>query len=51
MNVAGHAAPKIAAVLGITTAVGPDAHAEWRANRVACQHAAVAAVARLVDQR
>lgn len=36
-----------AAVLGITNHVGPDAHAEWRANRVAAQSAAAAAVARL----
>ncbi len=40
-----------AAVLGITNRVGPGAHAEWRANRDACQRAAVAAVARLVGGR
>jgi purine-nucleoside phosphorylase len=37
------------AVLGITNRVGPGAHAEWRANRDACQAAAVAAVARLLS--
>jgi purine-nucleoside phosphorylase len=32
-----------AAVLGITNAVGPNAHAEWKANRAAAQAAAVIA--------
>ncbi|MFN7142531.1 MAG: phosphorylase, partial [Myxococcota bacterium] len=40
-----------AAVLGITNRVGPTAHAEWKANRDACQRAAVGAVARLVSGR
>ncbi|MES2638990.1 MAG: hypothetical protein V4850_05890 [Myxococcota bacterium] len=40
-----------AAVFGITNVVGPSAHAEWRANREACQGAAAAAVARLVAGR
>lgn len=40
-----------AAVLGITNVVGPSAHAEWRANREACQAAAAGAVARLVAGR
>lgn len=35
------------AVLAITNEVGPDAHAQWRANRVAAQAAAVRAVAAL----
>lgn len=39
------------AVLGVTNRVGPAAHAEWKANRDACQRAAVAAVARLVASR
>ena len=39
------------AVFGVTNRVGPDAHAEWRANRVACQAAAVAAVARMLAER
>jgi purine-nucleoside phosphorylase len=39
------------AVLGITNRVGPDAHAEWKAHRVAAQAAAVGAVARLLAGR
>lgn len=34
------------AVLGITNVVGPDAHAQWKANRAAAQAAAVRAVVR-----
>jgi purine-nucleoside phosphorylase len=40
-----------AVVLGITNVVGPSAHAEWLANREACQDAAAGAVARLVGGR
>jgi purine-nucleoside phosphorylase len=40
-----------AAVLGITNVVGPAAHAEWLANREACQDGAAAAVAQLVRGR
>jgi len=44
---ADHGVPFVA-VLGITNRVGPDAHAEWLRNRVACQDAARAG-ARAVD--
>lgn len=37
-----------ACVLGLTNAVGPDAHAQWRANRGACEAAARRAVAAFV---
>ncbi|MFZ5480764.1 MAG: hypothetical protein ACOZNI_28650 [Myxococcota bacterium] len=33
-------------VLGVTNAVGPDAHAQWRANRARMQEAAVLAAER-----
>ncbi len=39
------------AVFGVTNRVGPGAHEEWRANRGVCQHAAAAAVARLLAGR
>jgi len=40
---AEHGVP-FAAVLGVTNAVGPDAHAEWRAHRAAVEAALVATV-------
>lgn len=39
-----------AAVFGIANRVGPEAHAEWLANRSQSEHAARACVARLVRQ-
>lgn len=39
------------AALGIANEVGPDAHAQWRANRAAVEAAAVEAVARALGTR
>jgi nucleoside phosphorylase len=40
-----------ACVLAITNAVGPDAHAQWRAHRAACEAAARAAARRSTAAR